>query len=199
MAADGPGPARGPVGILAIQGSYPLHVRALRRCGVETREVRRPRDLDAVSALVLPGGESTTMVLLAREYGLLDSIRERAGDGCPMFGTCAGAILLGRGEERPERLALVDVEVARNAYGRQVDSFTADIRIAPLEEPFHAVFIRAPKFRIPPDSSVEVLATAGEDPVLVRSGPILLASFHPELTDDLRVHRYFLDEVCRPS
>lgn len=185
-----------PVGVLAIQGSYPLHRSALERCGAECREVRRPRDLDGLGGLIIPGGESTTMALLAREYGLFDAIRDLGRSGLPMFGTCAGAILLGRGSERPERLEVVDIEVERNAYGRQVDSFSAELRLAPFDAPFHGIFIRAPKLRPRnPAPGVEVLGEHAGCPVLVRSGSVLLATFHPELTGDPRIHRLFL-ELC---
>jgi 5'-phosphate synthase pdxT subunit len=172
-------------------------MQALRRCGVAAREVRKPADLEGLSGLIIPGGESTVMALIARNYGIFDPLRELGRQGLPMFGTCAGAILLGRGEPPPPRLELIDVEVDRNAYGTQVDSFSADIRLTPFEDPFHCVFIRAPKIRLPaapPAASIEVLGTHADDPVLCRSGHFLLATFHPELTADLRVHRFFLEQ-----
>jgi 5'-phosphate synthase pdxT subunit len=193
------GPSAAPViGVLALQGSFALHARAVARLGLKIREVRSTGDLDGLSALILPGGESTTMARLARGTGLLDTglfdaLRKRIADGLPAFGTCAGAILLGRGDQRPPRLELIDVEVERNAYGRQIDSFEAEIRIDGLGEPFHAIFIRAPKLHLLRAAGVEVLARHGADPVLVRSGTIWLATFHPELTDDLRIHRWFLE------
>jgi 5'-phosphate synthase pdxT subunit len=197
---------RATVGILALQGSFPLHARGLERCGVAAREVRQPRDLEGLAGLVVPGGESTVISLLARQNGLFEPIRELGRGGLPIFGTCAGAILLGRppappdgplaGPARPPRWELVEVEVLRNAYGTQVDSFSADLDVAPFDAPFRGVFIRAPRLRIPrPRPEVEVLAEHRGDPVLVRAGRFLLAAFHPELTDDLRVHRYFL-ECC---
>ena len=189
-----------PVGVLALQGSFPLHMRALRRLGVESRAVTRPEHLDGLGALILPGGESTVQSLLARDYGLFEPLRQLARGGLPCFGTCAGAILLGTGAGEPPRLEAAPVELSRNAYGRQIDSFTAPLALAPFESPFHGVFIRSPRIvgivsGTPTASAVEVLGTHGGDPVLVRAGHIILATFHPELTDDLRLHRYFL-EAC---
>ncbi len=182
------------VGVLALQGSFPLHLGALERCGCRGRAVRRVEHLDGLSGLIVPGGESTTIENLARKYGLFDAIRDRGRGGLPIFGTCAGAILLGRGADRPDRWELADVEVLRNAYGRQKDSFSADVALTPFDTPFHAVFIRAPKLLIETETSrCEVLGKHAGFPVLVRDGRLLLATFHPELTDDLRVHRYFLD------
>jgi 5'-phosphate synthase pdxT subunit len=183
----------GVVGLLALQGSFLLHRRSLERLGVATREVRKVDDLRDIAALIIPGGESTTMENLAKRFGLFDAIRELGRDGLPIFGTCAGAILLGHGDERPERLQIVDVDVQRNAYGTQIDSFNAELDLAPLERPFHGVFIRAPKLEARPGASdVEVLGANDGSPVLIRAGNCLLATFHPELTDDTRVHRYFL-------
>jgi 5'-phosphate synthase pdxT subunit len=183
------------VGVLAIQGSFALHVQSLRRCGVEAREVRKPANLEGLRGLVVPGGESTVIALLTQKYGLTQPLCERARAGLPVFGTCAGAILLGRGEERPERWSLVDVEVERNAYGTQIESFCADVKLAPFREPFHCVFIRAPKFHVAGEApGVEVLGRCGQDPVLLRSRNFLLAAFHPELTADLRVHQLFLEQ-----
>ena len=186
----------GSIGILAIQGSFPLHRRALESLGVEAREVRKPRDLEGIVGLIIPGGESTVMSLLAREYGVFEPIRELGRNGLPMFGTCAGAILLGRGEGPPQRLELAPVELLRNAYGSQVDSFTAALCLEPFEKPFHGVFIRAPKIGRVDATAARVLGQHEGSPVLVESGNVLLSTFHPELTDDLRLHRYFL-EKCR--
>ena len=184
------------IGVLALQGSFPLHLASLRKCGVRGRRVRKPGDLAGLRGLIIPGGESTTMEKLARRCGLFEALREAAGAGLPIFGTCAGAILRGRGAERPDRLELVDVEVRRNAYGRQVDSFSADLFLTPFDRPFHGVFIRAPIIEDPGTRiEGEVLGKHGGNPVLLRSGRMLLATFHPELTDDLRVHRFFL-QIC---
>lgn len=188
-------------GVVALQGSFAPHRRALERLGAGVRLVRRARDLDGVDRLVLPGGESTTMAHLggsgddprdAAGRGLLEAIGARGRAGMPILGTCAGAILLGQGPPPPERLGLVPVEVERNAYGRQRESFARDVPIELPGGPFHAIFIRAPKVRLQ-DGDVKVLARDGEDPILLRYGRILLATFHPELTDDLRIHRLFLE------
>ena len=188
----------GPVGVLALQGSFPLHTRVLNRCGVRSLEVRKPRDLEEICALIIPGGESTVMAHLARKYELLEPMRELGREGLPMFGTCAGAVLLGRGEEHPPRLDLVDVEVLRNAYGRQVDSFTAELTLELFDRPFHGVFIRAPKFRLRhANKDVRVLGHHEKEPVLLESGSFLLSSFHPELTDDLRIHQFFLERCAQ--
>lgn len=185
-------PERRPVGVLALQGSFDLHRRALERLGVEVREVRKPEDLAGIGALILPGGESTTMVRLARDYGLLPELERSLRGGLPAFGTCAGAILLGKGAGPPARLGVVDAEVERNAYGSQIDSFTAPVEIEGFDSPFPGVFIRAPRFRLPASPSVEVLGRLQSEPVLLRSEKIWLAAFHPELTSDLRLHRAFL-------
>ncbi len=202
----------GAVGVLGVQGSFSLHVEALRRLGAPARLVRRAGELAECDRLIIPGGESTVISKFLEETGLGALIAERARSGAlALFGTCAGAIVLGReprlapGEpppagRQPVRLALADVEVRRNAYGRQIDSFRAPLalegEIAAPGAPFEGVFIRAPRFgRI--GAAARVLAREGEarEPVLVREGRILLATFHPELTDDLRIHRYFLECV----
>jgi 5'-phosphate synthase pdxT subunit len=174
------------IGVLALQGAFREHVRALRRLGVEAVEVRLPEELDGLDALVIPGGESTTISSLAEEYGLDDAIRAFAE---PILGTCAGMIVLDRAH-----LDLADIEVDRNAYGRQVRSFEADVVLAGEEQPLRGVFIRAPRIR-EAGPGVEVLGTLDGEPVLVRDGRLLLASFHPELTDDTRVHERFLELV----
>ena len=186
------------IGILALQGAFAAHEAALHTCGAETRQVRVPGDLDGISALVMPGGESTTMSRLLTTSGLFEPLAERIGAGLAVFGTCAGMILLatdvldGRPDQRS--FAAIDIAVRRNGYGRQVDSFEADIEVAGLADPFHAVFIRAPKVEfVGPD--VTVLASHDGVPVLVKSGRIFVASFHPELTPDHRLHSMFLQEV----
>ena len=174
------------IGVLAAQGNFREHATVLRGLGAEVVEVRKPEQLDGLDGLVVPGGESTAIGRLIRLYGLEEAIRrfER-----PVFGTCAGMILLGR-----DQLGLVDVAVARNAYGRQVASFEADLELDGDEEPLRGVFIRAPRVEaVGPE--VEVLAELDGDPVLLRQGRFLVASFHPELTDDPRVHERFLDLV----
>jgi 5'-phosphate synthase pdxT subunit len=173
------------VGVLAVQGNFREHVAMLRRLGVDAVEVRKPEQLKDLDGLVVPGGESTTFMRLMRLYGLDEAIR--AFDR-PILGTCAGMIVLDR-----DHLGLVDVEVDRNAYGRQVASFEADLTLADDSSPLRGVFIRAPRVRVTGD--VEVLAEHEGEPVLVRDGRILVASFHPELTEDTRVHELFVNAV----
>jgi 5'-phosphate synthase pdxT subunit len=187
------------VGVLALQGAFRAHELALARIGVDTLQVRTPQHLAGVGAIVLPGGESTTMSKLLVTSGLLAPLRDALRTGLPAFGTCAGLIMLadsildGRGDETP--LGALDVSVRRNAYGRQRDSFERDIDVAGLDTPFRAVFIRAPRIeRV--GAGVEVLATCDEVPVLVRSGDVWAASFHPELTDDARIHAAFVHGVA---
>ena len=174
------------IGVLALQGAFREHVRALRKLGADVVEVRLPHELDGLDGLVIPGGESTTIMNLARSYGLDEAIRRFRG---ALFGTCAGMIVLDR-----QHLALADLEVDRNAYGRQVRSFEADVSLAGDDLPLHGVFIRAPRVR-ELGAEVEVLGERDREPVLVRDGRVLLAAFHPELTDDLRVHELFLQMV----
>lgn len=186
----------GAVGVLALQGDFALHAAALDRLGVPVREVRAGADLDGLAGLVLPGGESTAMLKLMERTGLEESIRTFYARGGGLFGTCAGLILLARRVSGPEQrsLGLLDVEVERNSYGRQRDSFETDLLRAGDGTPFRAVFIRAPRVvRVGP--FVQVLASCGGDPVLVQEGGILAATFHPELTSDLRIHRIFVEEV----
>jgi pyridoxal 5'-phosphate synthase pdxT subunit len=174
------------IGVLAVQGNFREHAAMLRRLGADPVEVRKPEQLDGLDGLVIPGGESTTIFRLVRLYGLEDAIR---GFARPLFGTCAGMILLDR-----NHLGVVDLEVERNAYGRQVASFETDLDLAGEDEPLRGVFIRAPRVsEAGPD--VEVLAELDGEPVLLRDGRVLVASFHPELTDDIRVHERFLDLV----
>lgn len=174
------------IGVLALQGAFREHARALRALGAEVIEVRQPTDVDGLDGLVIPGGESTTITLLAESFGLDSALREFEK---PVLGTCAGTIVLDR-----EHFGLADVEVDRNAYGRQVKSFEADIELRDDAVPLRGVFIRAPRIRaIGP--GVEVLGEHEGDPVLVREGRFLLATFHPELTDDLRVHDLFLEMI----
>jgi len=174
------------IGILAVQGNFREHAAVLRRLGAEPVEVRKPEQLEQLDGLVIPGGESTAIMRLVRLYGLEDAIR---GFARPVLGTCAGMILLDR-----EHLGLLDIEVARNAYGRQVASFEADLELAGEEWPLRGVFIRAPRV-VETGPEVEVLAELDGEPVLLRQGRLLVASFHPELTDDTRVHERFLELV----
>ena len=174
------------IGVLALQGNFREHAAMLRRLGAEAVEVRKPEQLRGLDGLVVPGGESTTFLRLMRLYGLDAAIRSFEQ---PVFGTCAGLIVLDR-----DNLGLVDLAVDRNAYGRQVASFEADLELAGEDAPLRGVFIRAPRVR-DVGEDVEVLAEHDGEPVLVRQGRFLVASFHPELTEDTRVHELFLDAV----
>lgn len=179
-------------GVLALQGDFEAHARALRQAGAEPVEVRTPAELSTVDALVIPGGESTTIRRLATIYGLVAPLRARANAGMPILGTCAGMIACACeiADGDPPIVPVVDIAVRRNAYGRQVMSFEADIEVAGIGE-MRAVFIRAPRVeRI--GEGVEVLAELGGEPVAVRQGNVILAAFHPELTRDDRLHRLFL-------
>jgi 5'-phosphate synthase pdxT subunit len=174
------------IGVLAVQGNFREHVAMLRRLGAQAVEVRKPEELEGLDGLVIPGGESTAIMRLIRLYGLEAAIRRFSE---PVFGTCAGLILLDR-----QHLDLVDLAVDRNAYGRQVASFETDLDLAGDDRPLRGVFIRAPRIR-ETGPKVEVLAELDGEPVLVRQGRFLAATFHPELTDDTRVHERFLELV----
>ncbi|MCE2464766.1 MAG: pyridoxal 5'-phosphate synthase glutaminase subunit PdxT [Dehalococcoidia bacterium] len=183
------------VGVLAVQGDFAEHIAILKQLGVDTVEVRLPGDLDGVDALVMPGGESTTFSYLMDLYNLREPIVEAASGGTPIWGTCAGMIMMAREltEKFPEPLGLMDIGVARNAFGRQVDSFETDLRFSPLgDDSYRAIFIRAPGIvRLGDD--VQVLAQLSDGrPVAVRQGSLFATSFHPELGDDPRIHQYFL-------
>ena len=186
------------VGVLALQGAWQRHAEALTALGAHAVEVRTPQDLGGIDGLILPGGESTTMSKLLDISGLYEPVAERLADGMPAFGTCAGMILLageildGRPDQRS--FGVLDMAVRRNAFGRQVDSFEADVSVDGLAGGgFPAVFIRAPVIDRVGDG-VEVLASVGGHPVLCRQGPVLAAAFHPELSDDLRLHQLFLED-----
>jgi 5'-phosphate synthase pdxT subunit len=187
--------ARPVVGVLALQGAFKTHQQRLLALGVDAPLVKTPQQLGGIDALVLPGGESTTMSMLLDTSGLRDPIGERLAEGMGIFGTCAGMILCatevldGRPDQRG--FSLIDMTVRRNGYGRQLDSFETDLSVDGLIDDFHAVFIRAPYVeRVGPD--VEVLALHNDIPVLARSGRCTVASFHPELTDDTRLHEVFI-------
>jgi 5'-phosphate synthase pdxT subunit len=188
------------VGVLSLQGDFARHRASLEALGADARPVRLADDLEGLDALVLPGGESTTMLTLIEAGGLRPRLAAFVADR-PVMGTCAGVILLGRGSRGlpTPTLGVLDVEVERNAYGRQIDSFEADVEASALDGVFHAVFIRAPRLRRV-GSGVEVIARrkpdAGGEPVGVRSGRLVGLCFHPELTGDLRFHRWFLTEVA---
>ncbi|MGB8646304.1 MAG: pyridoxal 5'-phosphate synthase glutaminase subunit PdxT [Anaerolineae bacterium] len=192
------------IGVLALQGDFREHIQMLRSLGVEACEVRKPDELQGLDGLIIPGGESTTIGKLAREYRLIDPIREMVTAARPVWGTCAGMIVLAKdvGMRQP-LVGVMDVEVKRNAFGRQVDSFEADLTVPALSaldngsgpHPFHAIFIRAPLIeKVGPD--VEVLARLEDGTIVAaRQGHLLATSFHPELTADTRFHRYFLEQL----
>jgi pyridoxal 5'-phosphate synthase pdxT subunit len=186
------------VGVLALQGAFDLHRQRLEQLGATAPLVRSPADLAGLDAIVLPGGESTTMSRLLTTSGLFDELKGRLIDGLAVFGTCAGMILCATDvlDARPDQRGfdLIDVTVRRNGYGRQLDSFEVDLAVDGLGDPFHAVFIRAPLVeRIGPD--IEVLARHDDVPVLVRAARCTVAAFHPELTDDARLHALFLQSL----
>jgi len=174
------------IGVLSVQGNFREHAGMLRRLGADVVEVRKPEQLAGLDGLVIPGGESTTFMRLMRLYGLDEAVRDFSG---PIFGTCAGMIVLDR-----NHLGLLDVAVERNAWGRQVHSFEAELAVDGESQPLHGVFIRAPWIE-QAGPGVEILAEHDGHPVLARDGRVLVAAFHPELTDDTRVHEWFLELV----
>jgi 5'-phosphate synthase pdxT subunit len=184
------------IGVLALQGDVREHMRALESAGATPIEIRYPNEVADVDAVVMPGGESTTIGKLLDRFGLLEPLTERARSGMPLYGTCAGAILMASAvtgdHDAPHRVGLMDISVRRNAYGRQVDSFEADLAIEGVDAPFRAVFIRAPSIE-EVGAGVEVLAVHDGRPVLVRQGGLLASTFHPEMTGDNRVHELFLE------
>ena len=190
--------ARVLVGVLALQGAFDAHARRLAELGVESRLVKDISDLHGLDGIILPGGESTTMSNLLVASGLGVVLTSRLHDGLPVFGTCAGMIMMAHTihDGRPDQISFdaMDIKVRRNGYGRQNDSFEQDISITSLDTPFHALFIRAPVIESM-GSNVEVLASVGEHPVLVRQAHALASSFHPELVSDLRVHEIFLSMI----
>ena len=191
------------VGVLALQGDVREHRRVLESCGAATAVVRRPEELERVQALVIPGGESTTMWRLARTFDLLEPLRKRVEQGMPAYGSCAGMIMLADrivdGAAGQETIGGIDMLVRRNAFGRQVDSFESDVEMTGLDRPFHAVFIRAPWVESVGEGAEALGRAATGDSagriVAVRQGHLLATSFHPELTGDPRIHAYFLEMV----
>lgn len=186
------------IGVLALQGAFVEHVACLAAAGAEVSEVRLPSDLSRIEGLVIPGGESTSISLLMSEYGLFAPLRQLALSGFPLWGTCAGLVLLSSLSKGsyPRTLGVMDVRVDRNAYGRQIDSFESELEVPVLGmQPFRGIFIRAPKISaVGPD--VDVLCQQnGNGPVAVRQGNLLCCSFHPELACDLRFHQYFVEMV----
>ena len=186
------------IGVLAIQGDFAEHIAILRKMDVEGREIRLPGQLEDVDGLIIPGGESTTLSRLMSIYDLRSPIAQMAADGRPVWGTCAGMIMLASEitEQDPVPLGMMDIGVRRNAFGRQVDSFEQPLQIAPLDpEPYNCIFIRAPVV-VRVGASVEVLASLDDGrPVAVQQGKMLATAFHPELTNDTRVHQYFVSLV----
>lgn len=184
------------VGVLALQGDVREHLRALGSLGVEATAVKTPEQIETIDGLVIPGGESTTIGKMAVRFGLLDPLRSAIEEGLPTFGTCAGLIFLSGAVTDGDQplLGALDVVVRRNAFGRQNESFESDLDVAGLDEPFHAVFIRAPWVE-KVGSEVEILATIDDHPVMVRQGNVLASSFHPELTGDGRIHQILLDQI----
>ncbi len=187
------------IGVLALQGDFARHRQALARCGARSVEVRKPEQLDEIDGLIVPGGESTTLLKLMDAWGFVPVLEKFHAAGRPIFGTCAGLILLAREVEQPRQASLgfIDVTVERNAYGRQRESFEAagQARLGGPPRPVEMVFIRAPRIRRT-GPAVDVLARHGDDPVMARQGSVLVATFHPELTDDDAIHRYFCDMVA---
>ena len=186
------------IGVLALQGAFERHQKVFQKLGVDAVQVRTPADLAKVDALVMPGGESTTMSQLLESSELFEPISLRIKNGMPVFGTCAGMILLSKKilDGRDDQLSFdaIDIDVQRNAYGRQIDSFEAEIEIGSLDSSFNAVFIRAPRI-VSLGSEVHALAYCGDDVVLAKQDNILVASFHPELANDVRLHELFLEGV----
>lgn len=184
------------IGVLALQGAVREHIASVEKCGAEAVAVKWSRDLEGLDALILPGGESTTMRRLIDRYELMEPLRQFADSGKPMFGTCAGLILLAAevvGADEPH-LGVMDVVVERNSFGRQIDSFEADLMIADFDRPFNAVFIRAPHI-VSAGPTAEVLCEHNGKIVMARSGQFLGCSFHPELTDDHRITEYFISMI----
>ena len=190
------------IGVLALQGDFDRHAKALQRCGVQAIEVRKPAELGDVDGLIIPGGESTTLLKLMDAWGFVPALEKFHGEGRPIFGTCAGLILLARDVENPRQFSLgfIDVGVERNGYGRQRESFEAygSANLERRATPVEMVFIRAPRIRRV-GAGVDTLATFRDEPVMARQGSVLVATFHPELTDDPTVHQYFCEMVSRAA
>lgn len=184
------------IGVLALQGAVAEHIRSIERAGAEAIPVKRVEQLGDIDGLIIPGGESTTIGKLMRKYDFMDAIRSFSSQGKPIFGTCAGLIVLAeriQGDEEAH-LKLMDITVARNAFGRQRESFETDLKVVGIDEPVRAVFIRAPLI-LEVGEGVEVLSTYNDEIVTARQGHLLAASYHPELTNDYRLHAYFIEMV----
>lgn len=193
------------IGVLALQGDFREHIFAIENCGAIATEVKRPSDLENLNGLIIPGGESTTIAKLLRIFDLFEPLQKALRNGLPVYGSCAGMILLANeiidGTSDQETLEVIDITVRRNAFGRQVDSFEQELIIPEIDtKPFNAIFIRAPwieKLGADVKSLAEIKSPGGlEHSVLARSKNVLVSSFHPELTGDLRVHRFFIDKIC---
>jgi len=189
------------VGVLALQGDFREHLAALAECGVSAHPVKTAEELNAIDALIIPGGESTTISKLAKSFELFDLIRKRIADGMPTYGSCAGMIMVSKTIKDPasnqESFGGIDVEIERNAFGRQVDSFEEDIDFKGISGPkFRAVFIRAP-WVAKLGKGVEVLSEIDGHAVAIQQGKVLATAFHPELTSDNRIHRYFIEKICQ--
>ena len=185
------------IGVLASQGAFAEHIAILRQLGIDAMPVRLPRELEGLEGLIIPGGESTTISKLMRDYNLTNEIRKLANNGLPILGTCAGMIILANGiaDPRVKTMGVMNIKVKRNAFGRQVDSFEADLPMPSLgDKTFRGVFIRAPIVQ-KTGAGVEILCQVNNKVVAARQGKMLACAFHPELTDDLRFHRYFLNLV----
>ena len=186
------------IGVLALQGAFAEHIAILKTLGVDTTEVRLPEELDGIDGLIIPGGESTTITKLMLSYELADKIKKQALDGLPIMGTCAGMIMLAQKVDGTNHLStgIMDIAVKRNAFGRQVDSFELDLDIPAIgDEPYHAIFIRAPKIEHA-GPNVDILVKLSDDTIVAaKEGNLIALAFHPELTDDNRLHKYFLDIV----
>lgn len=187
---------RHPIGVLALQGDFSMHQEALERIGVNHVQIRKPEDLQAIDGLIIPGGESTTLIKLMNAYGFIEPLKAFYASGKAVFGTCAGSILLARRIEGSSQFSFgfIDVTVIRNGYGRQIQSFEAEISVKPWNEPVHGVFIRAPRIT-ETGADVDVLARYDRDPVAARSDRVLVTTFHPELTGDTRLHEYFVNHL----
>jgi len=184
------------IGVLALQGAVAEHLRSLQLAGAEAISIKRIEQLEEIDGLVIPGGESTTIGKLMRKYGFIEAIQQFSEQGKPLFGTCAGLIVLSEriaGQDQPH-LSLMDMTVSRNAFGRQRESFETDLDVVGIDEPIRAVFIRAPLIQ-EVGEHVQVLSTYQDEIVTARQGHLLACSFHPELTDDYRLHQYFADMV----
>ncbi|MGM1049892.1 MAG: pyridoxal 5'-phosphate synthase glutaminase subunit PdxT [Bacillota bacterium] len=184
------------IGVLALQGAVAEHIRSITKAGAEGVPIKRIEQLETIDGLIIPGGESTTIGKLMRKYGFIDAIRQFSAKGKPLFGTCAGLIVLAKEIDNGEEahLGLMDIKVARNAFGRQRESFETELAVKGIEEPVRAVFIRAPLI-MEVGEGVDILSAFNDEIVTARQGALLAASYHPELTDDYRLHQYFVDMV----